>query len=263
MAHGGHGGGGGGGVGHGGFPGPDYGFVGPVVVMPAPGGRVQEVKYCIKAVVGVYLSGDEATAPSPGPFGRIAQQVVGLRHETASLAPEGFLERASSFLGFVQLRNVLLVKYDRMKAFEADEQSRESNSDNMQTAFLKSLVFQRNVGEPFRDVSVVAHGFVPDFELQTALVFKLVHSVAKPSVTLYVLALPVELMRKDGEEKLDYMDRVRLLLDDAEFFKGLEASVKPKIESLLSEYEEKLRATFSVINITRELTIDVRRMVPV
>lgn len=167
------------------------------------------------------------------------------------LAEQDFLAKTKGLLEEQSLKHILSVWVGSANLFRGAEGQENTNTreeaDNIDEAFAPALA---HLGGPTTswDAGVWAHGFGDVFETEFQL------DLRGERIALEILALPVELSWRLGEELLDRMERLNSFLDD----KNAVETENQKANASFGEYLERLRSSLTSTYGASEVVYDFR-----
>ncbi len=235
-----------------------------MVVASGRGGKYayrQADHYGIKAQLQVF------TPPLTNPVesGASASKVGGLFRKRAgpaigglekdSLTVSEFVKRTEGLFREVGLKHVVVIWIGNESVYRATgmaEQNNRDERDNLEEAFAVVSSSKKMVegGNKEEVAGLKAHGFGQDFEMEFNITFRGSHPQSSPSITLEVLALPIDLSWRSGEQVPERVERLNQFTGDkaAMVSKGEEetAKMRPYIRSL----QETLKKTYDAKDVT-------------
>jgi hypothetical protein len=198
----------------------------------------------------VYLAREsDAKEPPAGFVGKIAEH---LEQEVESLTATDFLSKIQGVLQQAGMKRVIMTNRNDVATYAYDKENQKDWSEVFEAA-LKEESLAKGTAEWW----VLVSGWNEEFKFRQDVTFKERHSLAAPSMTLVIRALPVEWAMQPGEDFGSWMQRLRLTLSDKEGVKQEELRIQPKIEKYLQEYQQLLKAAFAVRDISQSLRINL------
>jgi|GEM_PF-6568552 len=205
--------------------------------------------YGIYAELNVYLVEASDGKPLSETFaGRIAKH---LQQEVESLTTRDFLTRIQGVLQQAGMKQVIWLKKNDATIYAFDQENKEDWSQVFESALSGSSSKETD------EWWVLTTGANEDFKLRQEVTFKERHSLASPSMTLVIRALPEEWALQAREGFGSWMQRLQQTLRDKDAVEAEEIRIRPKIDRYLQDYQQLLKDTFSVRDFSQTLRINL------
>lgn len=209
-----------------------------------------EGMYGIFAELKVYLVEESDTKEPPATFvGRIERHI---EREVESLTTKDFLMKIQGALKQARMNRVITMNKNDVNSYIADLDE-QGYWDEPFEAALKEGNSSKGVDEWW----ILVSGWNEEFKFRQDVTFKEKHSLAAPSMTLVIRALPAEWAIKSGEDFGSWKQRLRLTLQDKKGVKAEENLMLPKIEKYLQDYQKLLKEVFAVRDFSQSLRINL------
>jgi len=186
--------------------------------------------------------------------------------ETDILTVSDFIQRTQGLFSEVGLKHVIAIWVGNQSVYRTTGESDQNNrdeKDNRDEAFAALSIpnITSSGDDKEEEAGLRAHGFGQDFETEFTVTFKRRHPPTNPSITLAILALPIEFSWRSGEEAPERMDRLNQFMNDkaAVISKGQEATAKMK--DYLRSLQDKLRQVYDARDVTYGLQVNLDRMI--
>jgi hypothetical protein len=216
----------------------------------APIGPYPEGMYGIFAEIKVYLVKEsDAKEPSTTLVGRIEKH---LEQEVERLASSEFLSKIQGVLQQAGMKRVITINKNDVTTYSYDSKNRE-DWDEVFEAALKDESSSKGIDEWW----IVVSGWTEEFRFRQTITFKAKHTLAAPSMTLEIRALPAEWALQSGENFDSWMERLKLAVGDKDGSKSEEIRVQPRIEKYLQDYQLLLKGVFAVRDLSQNLRINL------
>jgi len=205
--------------------------------------------YGILAELKIYLvEGLQAKEPSATFIGRIEKHI---EREVESLTGRDFLTNIQRALQQAGMKRVIMMSKNDVNIYAYDQENKVDWSEAFETALKQSSA--KGTDEWW----VLVSGSNEEFKFRQDVTFKERHSLAAPSMTLVIRALPEEWALQSGEDFGSWMQRLQQTLRDKESVKAEEIRIRPKIEKYLQDYQQLLKGAFAVRDFSQSLRINL------
>ncbi len=213
-------------------------------------GTSPEGMYGITAELKVHLASiDSVKDRSDSLVARIEKHI---QREVEGITASDFLTRIQWVLQRAGLKRVLMVNKNDVNVFVADEK-RMSNWEEAFEAAMNEKTRSKGADECW----VLVSGSSGDFKFRQDVTFKEKHALAAPPISIVIRAFPAEWGLQPGEGSDGWMNRLKAILSDKDGVKAEEVRVKPKMEKYLLDYQQLLKGSFPVQDISQALSINL------
>ncbi len=183
-------------------------------------------------------------------------------YATGSNSTDNFLQNTRILLGELQVKHIINIWVGNKSLFSIPMDKLNTNNrydvDNLATAFDTTSGLGWNSAE---DAGVSGHGFGELFETEFQFTFKHDAAPPKPSITVEVLALPLELSWQEGEDLLDHIDKLNSFFDDKKRVNNKNEEVKAIIPGYLDGLRSFLLQTYGASYANYEFSVDLGSVV--
>jgi hypothetical protein len=216
----------------------------------APVGPYPEGMYGIFAEIKVHLVEEsDAKGLSTTFFGRIEEH---LEREVERLAANDFLSKIQGVLQQAGMKRVITMNKNDFTTYAYNRQNQEDWGEVFNAA-LKEEGSSKGTDEWW----IVVSGWTEEFKFRQDITFKAKHTLAAPSMTLVIRALPAEWALQSGENFDSWMQRLKLAVRDKDGLKAEEIRIRPRIEKYLQDYQQLLKGMFAVRDFEQSLRINL------
>jgi hypothetical protein len=216
----------------------------------AAGGPRPEGMYGVFAQLGIYLVEESDAKKHPNSIiGRVEKHI---EREVESLKASDFLTIIREALPQAGMKRVIVVIKNDVNIYAFDQ---ESQKDGWGDAFKAALKESSSKGTT--ELWVLMSGSNQEFKFRQDITFKEKHTLAAPSMTIVIRALPAEWALQSGEDFNSWMQRLQLTLRDKEGVREEEIRIKPRIEKYLQDYQQLLKGVFAVRDFSQTLRINL------
>jgi hypothetical protein len=210
-------------------------------------------------------SNEQASASSGGWFRRrVGAAASG--EETDSLTVTDFVGRTKDLFKEVGLKRVVAIWIGNSSVYRATGTADKNNrdeSDNLDEAFAAASNSKSMGAEDGNadEAGLRAHGFGQDFETEFTVTLKRRHPPANPSITLEILALPVEFSWRSGEEVPERTERLKQLKNDKAALKSKGEEATAKMQAYVRSLQDTLRRAYDARDVTCGFKVNLAGMV--
>jgi hypothetical protein len=192
--------------------------------------------YGIYAELKVYLAEEsDLSSPQASLLGRIESHI---EQEVETLASSDFLSKIKGVFEWVRMKHVIQMTQNDVIVYSSGQASQEDWED----AFMVALNLQ-NASKGTDAWWIIVSGSNEEFYFRQDVMFKQKHALATPSIAFVIRALPAYWM-----ERIKYPMKIE---DDLN---------RPKIEKYLDDYQQVIKDTFVVRDLSRSLRIDLSKV---
>ena len=150
------------------------------------------------------------------------------------------------------MKHVIEVEKDDVTIYASDQESEE----NWDAGFRAALDAETSSGGT-DSWWILMSGWNEEFKFRQDVTFRKKHTLANPSMTLVIRALPAEWGKRPDENVAAWMSRLKSTLENKQGVKDEETQIHPKIEKYLEEYKQPLRGAFAVRDFSKSLRINL------
>jgi hypothetical protein len=209
-----------------------------------------EGMYGIYAELGVYLVEESgAKVPADTLVGRLEKHI---EREVESLTAGEFLARIQGVAAQAGMKHVIGIEKDDVTIYASDQESEEDWDEGFKVA-----LDAESASGGTDSWWVLMSGWNEEFKFRQDITFRKKHTLASPSMTLVIRALPAEWGKQPDEDFATWMSRLRSVLANKQGVKDEENQVHPKIEKYLEDYKQLLRGAFAVRDFSKNLRINL------
>jgi hypothetical protein len=219
----------------------------------------EDDKYGILATLSVFPP-DSQPAPEPsGTLSSLENAVGSSGRRVSSVTLLEFFGQVAAFLSESRISGLDRVDVGNRGPEERTPTGVESNV-RVQSLQEAEIMVANNQRQP-NQATVVAYGISAGFEVKLVFTFNRVHHEGKPAILLEVRAMPPALRKRDGEDNLDYMDRINALYGDKEFVAKLQRESPAAFAPVLEGYKLSLERLFHTNDIVADIKTDMADVV--
>jgi hypothetical protein len=214
-----------------------------------------EGMYGIYAELGVYLV-EESGVKVPGDtlVGRLEKHI---EREVETLTAGEFLTRIQGVAAQAGMKHVIAVEKDDVTIYASDQES-EENWD----AGFRAAIDAEGASGGTDSWWVLMSGWNGDLKFRQDITFRRKHTLASPSMTLVIRALPAVWGMQPDEDFAAWMSRLRSALANKQEVKDEEGRSYARMEKYLEDYEQLLRGAFAVRDFSKDMRINLSQIDP-